>query len=129
MLRSWITLAFVAIVFAVGSSDAANCTATTIKQDLDAAKVVAADIIIDQYALATKEQIIKQVMDKTKDTIISFDYTVTQKDNTISIDYKIISACNETTTTVLPDGTKQTKKIVSTVDQNKVKEAASTGLS
>lgn len=121
-------MALIAIVFAVGSSDAANCTATTFKQDLEKAKVDASNLILEEYAKSTKEQIIKKFMDLYNDKIVSFEYTLTEKADTITIDYKIICACNETTTTVLPDGTKKTTQVVSSVDKKKMENTVKTGL-
>lgn len=103
MLRSWIALALLAIVFAVGSSDAVDCTSSKFKDDLEAAKKLASNTILALYASATHQEIVDAVLAKTKDTIVSFDYTETVKGDTISFDYKIVSACDHTTTTVVSD--------------------------
>ncbi len=128
MLRTCLLMAILAILCAVRSADAVNCTSTSFKQDLDATKLAASQIIAEDYATKTKEQIIAKLMEEFKDTVISFDYTVTQKGDTTTIEYKIISACNETTTTTLPDGTKKTTEVTSKVDKAQVQKTVSAGL-
>lgn len=128
MLRICFYLAMIAILLAVRSSEAANCTATTFTQQLDAAKLAASKIIADEYANTTKAQIIQQLMKQFKDTVVSFDYTVTQNGDTISIDYNIVSACNETTTTVSSDGTQSTQAVTSNVDKTQMQKTVSAGL-
>ena len=128
MLRIGFYVAVVAIALAVRSSEAANCTSTTYTQQLDAAKLKASQIIATDYATMTKDQIMAQLKSVFNDTVVSFDYTVTQVGNSININYTIISSCNETTTTTTSDGSKQTKTVTSNVDQAQVQSSIQAGL-
>ena len=128
MLRSWIYMALIAIVFAVGSSDAAECTSMQFNQELNTAELAIGEISLEEFQKSNKEQLIKKIMALSNNTIVSFDYTVTVKNSVASVDYKILLACNETTTTVLPDGTKKTTQVVSSADTSKVETAVKTGL-
>lgn len=121
-------MAFIAIIVTVRSSQAANCTATSFKQDLSAAELAASKLIAAEYATSTKEQIIAKFMKENTGSIVSFDYTITTNGDKTTIDYKIILACNETTTTILPDGTKKTTQVDSKVDTAQVQKGVSAGL-
>ena len=128
MFRIYVSLAIVALIFAVRSSDAANCTATTFKQDINATQLAASNLIAADYANSTKAQIVQKFMDEFGDKVVSFDYNVTQVGDTVSFSYKIIYACNETTTTVLPDGSTNTTKVVSSANKSQVEKSVSVGM-
>ena len=127
MLRTCLYLALVATIFLVRSSDAANCTSTSFNQEIATDDIQASITDAVQYATATKDQIIAKLTDKYKDTVASIDFTVTESEDSISIAYKIIFACNETTTIVLPDGTSETKETKSAVNKADVEKAVSAG--
>lgn len=129
MLRTCWYLAIIAILYAVRSTDAANCTATTFQQQMSAVQLAASKIIAQDYATETKAQIVDQLMKQYNGTVVSFDYTVTQVGDNTTISYKIILACNETTVTVLPDGTQKTSQVVSSVNKTQVQNSISAGLS
>ena len=128
MLRIALWVALVSILYTIRSTDAANCTATSFKQNLTATQFAAANIIAADYATSTKEQIIAKLLETFKESVINIDYTVNQTGDSVSIAYKIIFACNETTTTVLPDGSKKTTEVKSKCDKKAVEEAVTHGL-
>jgi len=121
-------MAILAIMFVVRSSEAANCTSASFTQDVDAAQLAASKIIAADYATLTKQQILQTLLQQFNDTIVSFDYNVTQNASSISIEYKILFACNLTTTTALPDGTTQTSQVQSKVDPSAVQNTVTAGL-
>lgn len=122
-------MALLAIVFAVGSSDAANCTKTTFTEQLAAAELAAKKLIAEKYATLTKEQIIKKFLEDYHETVISFTFTIVEKGDDCQIEYQIILACNETTTKTLSDGSKQTSQVVSKVNKQQAEKTIKTGLS
>ena len=128
MFRTCWYVAMIAIIVSVRSSQAANCTATSFKQQLSAAELSASNIIAENYASKTKEQIIDLFMQQNLNSVVSFDYTVTQNGDKTTIDYKIICACNETTTTILPDGTQQTSQVVSEANTTALQKCVAAGL-
>ncbi len=123
-------MAIVAIMFVVRSSDAVNCTSTTFIQSLSAIQLNASQIIAEDYATLTKQQIIQTVFEKYNDTVVSFDYNVTTSADSTTIQYKIIFACNLITTTVLPDGTTTTttNQASSKVNASAVQNTVTAGL-
>lgn len=121
-------MAIVAIMFVVRSSDAANCTSTTFTQGLSAIQLNASQIIAEDYATLTKQQIIQTVLQTYNDTVVSFDYNVTTIADLTTIQYKIIFACIQTTTTVLPDGTTTTNQASSKVNASAVQNTVTAGL-
>jgi len=121
-------MAIIAMMFVIRSSVAINCTQSTFQQDLDQAKVAAAQLIVDDYATETQQQIIQQIYDQYGAEIIQADYTVTKTSTGISISYQFIFACNETTTTTQPDGTQQTQQITSPVNKTQVENSVACGL-
>jgi hypothetical protein len=128
MSRNYCYIAILTIIFVVRSSEAVNCTTTSFQQDLDATEVAASKTIAADYANSTKAQIVANLMKQFNNSVVSFDYTVTQNGSTISIKYQIIFACNETSTTVLPDGTKSTTEVKSQVNKTQLEKSVSCGL-
>jgi hypothetical protein len=127
MFRICLSLAIVALLLAVRSSHAANCTATTFQQDMNATQLAASKLLAADYANSTKQQIVQQFLNEFGDKVVSFDYNVTQNGSTVSFTYKIIYACNETTTTVLPDGSNKTTQVVSQTNASQVEQGVSAG--
>ncbi len=128
MLRIGFYVAVVVILLAVRSSEAANCSLTTYTQGIDAAKLQASQIIASEYATSTKDQIMAQLKNVFNDTVVSFDYTIVQTGDTINITYKIVSACNDTSTTTLSDGSTKTTSVTSSVNQAQVQSSIQAGL-
>jgi general stress protein CsbA len=128
MSRIGFYVAMVAIVLAVRSSQAANCTSNTYTQSLDAIKLKASQIIVADYVNTTKAQILQQLKNLFNDTVVGFDYTATQTGDSININYTIVSACNETTTTVTSDGTQKTTSVTSSVNQAQAQKCVAAGL-
>lgn len=127
MLRTSIFMALVAMACLVRSSDAANCTATSFKQNISAIQLNASKIIAEEYCNSTKEQIVTQLIELFKEHVIYIDFTVKEDGDTINIDYKMIFACNETTDTVMPDGSTRKTETKSQVDKSQVEKAVSAG--
>ncbi len=128
MLRTCFYMAIVAIILAVRSSEAANCTLASYAQDLSAIQLAASNLLTDDYATLTKDQIVKKFLDEFNDTVVSFNYTVTQNADTVSFKFNILFACNETTTTTQSDGTSTTTEVKANVDQSQVQKSVSAGL-
>ena len=127
MLRTSLYLAVIATIFLVRSSDAANCTSTSFNQQIATEDIQASITDAVQYATATKEQIISQLTEKYKDTIASIDFQVTETEDSISIAYKVIFACDETTTIVMPDGSSKVTNKKSSVSKDEVEKTVSAG--
>ena len=127
MFRTGIYMAVVAMIYLVHSSDAANCTSTSFKQDLSATQLAASQVIASDYATSTKDQIVAKLLELFKESVVFIDYTVTENGDSVNIAYKIIFACNETTTTVLPDGTTKKTEVKSTVDRSQVEKTVTAG--
>ena len=128
MLRTSIYMALIAMACLVRLSDAANCTLSSFKQDFSAIQLSAAKIIAEEYASATNEQIVAQILDLYKESIVYVDFKKTQNNDTVTIDYKIIFACNDTTTSTMPDGSTKTTETKSQVDKSQVEKTVSAGL-
>lgn len=129
MFRTGIFMALIAMAYLVHSSDAVNCTSTSFKQELSAAQLAASKLIAAEYANSTKEQIVAKLKEMFNETATFIDCNVTRDGDAVRIDYKIIFACNETTTTVLPDGTSRTTERASRVNRTRVEKAISAGQS
>jgi len=127
MLRTCFYVACIAIIFAVRSSDAANCTSTQFMQDVDKATLAAANIIAEDYATSTKAEIIAKIRKELDPNIIDVSLNITQTADQVSVAYKLIFACNETVITYLPDGTQKITQVTTTVDQDKVKKTVQAG--
>ena len=127
MLRFKFLMAFIAMIYLINPSETTDCASTTFQQEVSAVKLAASKIIVEDYCSATKEQIIEKIKEKYGEKIVSIDYTMNKTDTSCKIDYKIIFACNETTTTTLPDGRKTETQVNSKVDRTKIEKTIEAG--
>lgn len=127
MLRTLIFTSWILVLCSIGLSLATDCTSTTFNQDLDAAQLALSQISANDYASITEEQITNKLKELFNETAVNINCTVTKTNNAVSIAYKVIYACNETLTTVQPDGSNKTKTVNTKVDTSKVHQAISCG--
>ena len=128
MFRTFISITLIVIVYSIHFSNAANCTSATFNHDLDVAKVTLSKINVTDYAAVTGDQIGDQLKELFNETVVHTNCTVTKTNNVYSIAYKIIYGCNDTTSTVLSNGTTKTVQTNTKLNQTKVHELISCGL-
>ncbi len=120
-------MALVAIIFAVRSSEGAECQSATFYSEVNKTMLDAANILAEHYAQNTTNQILASIKKNSDPNVISLNLTTTTVDDVCSITYKILIACNETVITTLPDGTQQVTVVTTSVDPNQVKSQVAAG--
>jgi hypothetical protein len=127
MLRTCLLVALVTIIYTIRSTNAANCTSTYFTQDINATLLAASSLTPADYANSTRDQLIDQFYKLFCEPIVFFEYNITQTNDSVSFAFTIIYGCNETTTTVSPDGTTKVTETNSKCNQTKAVEAVTCG--
>jgi hypothetical protein len=127
MLRICFCLALIVIIGNIRFSNATNCTSTTYNQVLDPVQLTASQINASDYANATANQIAARLQELYNETIVNMTCTTTKTTSSVSVAYNIIYGCNETITTVLPNGTAQTVPVNTNLNKTKVDQTISCG--
>lgn len=128
MLRICFWLAFTAMVSNIRFLNAANCTSTTYNQSLDSVQLALSKINPNDFANVTGIQIANRLKELFNETIVNINCTVTNTSSSISVAYNIVYACNQTTTTVLSNGTTITIPVNANLNKTQVDQALSCGL-
>lgn len=131
MLRACLWIVLIAATCTIHFSKAvsvSNCSASTFTQQFDAVQLAASNIVAEDYATITGDELSSQLADIFNDTALNINCTVTRVNNTVSFNYQVIYACNETITTNLTNGTTATTQVNSKINTTRVKDAVSCGL-
>jgi hypothetical protein len=118
----------IAVIYTIRLSNATNCTSTTFYQQLDAAQMLLSQMNNTDYTTSTQAQINAKLQELFNETAVSINCTVAQTTNSTGIGCKIIYACNQTTTTVLANGTTNVTQVNSKCNTTKVHQVVSCGL-
>ncbi|CAF4459906.1 unnamed protein product, partial [Rotaria socialis] len=128
MLRTRLYVAISVLIFAVHSSQAANCTSTSFDQAVTAAQLALSLINGTQYASSTTDQLNSMFSNDLGESAAGINYTIQKTGDAVTFSYTITFACNATITTALPDGTQQTTEVKSKLNTTAVGECISAGL-
>ena len=127
MLRTCFYMALVAIIFAVRSSEGAECATAAFTAEVNQTMLNITNIMIEDYATNTTSQILAKIKANIDPDVISLNMSVKIVNNTASLTYNLLFACNETIITYLPNGTQTVTVVTTSVDPNQVKNGVAAG--
>ncbi len=128
MLRTYYYMAIIAIMYAVRSSEAINCTQAFLSQNFTQDTLDGANKIANEYGSLTQAQILQSLYDEFNGTLVSASYNVTTVGSNTFINYEFVFGCDNITVTILPNGTQQTTTVASTVNKTTVQSSAAAGM-
>ncbi|CAF3859926.1 unnamed protein product, partial [Rotaria magnacalcarata] len=128
MLRTRLYVAILVLIFAVHSSQAANCTSASFEQPVTAALLASSLINGTQYASSTTDQLTSMFSNDLGENAAGINYAVQQTGDQVTFSYTITFACNDTIATTLSNGKQQTTQVKSKLNKTTVENCVSAGL-
>jgi muramidase (phage lysozyme) len=129
MSRIYFWLSFIIIATSnIRFTNAANCTSTTYNQQLDPTQLALSQTTPEDFANATGTQLTDRLKELFNETLVSINCTIAKSTTSINVGYNIVYGCNETTATVLANGTTKTVPVNTNLNKTRVDQVVSCGL-